>query len=191
MFETSARLNEKNPWVSRLLLIITLESHKIGPRVLRAMRKGNDRQFQHLRVVIGRGKELGVFAPDLDVDWAATELWSSTIGVQMLVFIGCVVALSATLIVLRLPHLRSEARLASLLSREAFFLLNNLVLVGLCLVIMWGTFFPLISEAFTGHRPTFGPPMFERLTVPLALVLVLLSGIGPLIAWRRATAATC
>lgn len=84
VFETSARLNEKNPWVSRLLLIIALESHKIGPRVLRAMRKGNDRQFKHLRLVIGRGKELGVLDPALDVNWAATQLWSSTVGVQML-----------------------------------------------------------------------------------------------------------
>ena len=56
-------------------------------------------------------------------------------------------------------------------------------------MIWWGTFFPLISEAVTGRRHTFGPPMFDRLTVPLALVLVLLSGIGPLIAWRRATTA--
>ena len=57
------------------------------------------------------------------------------------------------------------------------------------MVIWWGTFFPLISEALTGRRHTFGPPMFDRLTVPLAIVLVLLSGIGPLIAWRRATMA--
>jgi cytochrome c-type biogenesis protein CcmF len=63
------------------------------------------------------------------------------------------------------------------------------VLVLMCAVIWWGTFFPLISEALTGRRHSFGPPMFDRLTVPLALVLVLLSGIGPLIAWRRATAA--
>ena len=68
---------------------------------------------------------------------------ASTIGVQMLVFIACVIALSAGLIVARLPDLRTEARLDSLLSREAFFLLNNLVLVGLCLVVLWGTFFPL------------------------------------------------
>jgi AcrR family transcriptional regulator len=84
MFETSARLNEKNPWVSRLLLIITLESHKIGPRVLRAMRKGNDRQVSHLRVVVERGKELGVFEPQLDVEWAATQIWSSTVGIELL-----------------------------------------------------------------------------------------------------------
>jgi cytochrome c-type biogenesis protein CcmF len=112
---------------------------------------------------------------------------ASTIGVQMLVFIGCVVALSAGLIIARLPDLRSEARLDSLLSREAFFLLNNLVLVGLCLVIMWGTFFPLISEAITGTQSSVGPPWFDRLATPLAIVLVLLTGIGPLLAWRRVT----
>ncbi len=112
---------------------------------------------------------------------------ASTIGVQMLVFIGAVIALSAVLIILRLPDLRSEAKLDSLLSREAFFLLNNLVLVGLCLVIMWGTFFPLISEAITGTEATVGPPWFDRLTTPLALALVLLTGIGPVLAWRRVT----
>jgi cytochrome c-type biogenesis protein CcmF len=112
---------------------------------------------------------------------------ASTIGVQMLAFIACVIALSATLILLRLPQLRSEARIDSLLSREAFFLLNNLVLVGLCLVIMWGTFFPLISEAITGTESSVGPPWFNRLVTPLALVLVLLTGIGPVLAWRRVT----
>jgi cytochrome c-type biogenesis protein CcmF len=112
---------------------------------------------------------------------------ASTIGVQFLVFIGIVVAGSAALIVSRLPDLRSEARLDSLLSREAFFLLNNLVLVALCLVIMWGTFFPLISEAITGTEQSVGPPWFDRLTTPLALVLVLLTGIGPVLAWRRVT----
>jgi cytochrome c-type biogenesis protein CcmF len=110
---------------------------------------------------------------------------ASTIGVQFLVFIGLVAAVSVILIVSRLPHLRSEARLDSLLSREAFFLLNNLVLVGLCAVIFWGTFFPLISEAITGHKASVGPPWFDRLTTPLALVLVLLAGIGPVLTWRR------
>ena len=69
------------------------------------------------------------------------------------------------------------------------FLLNNLVLVALCFVIFWGTFFPLISEAVTGEEASVGPPWFDQYTVPLALMLVLLSGIGPVIAWRRATAA--
>jgi cytochrome c-type biogenesis protein CcmF len=112
---------------------------------------------------------------------------ASTIGVQFLVFIGMVVALSAGLILLRLPDLRSRARLDSLLSREAFFLLNNLVLVALALVILWGTFFPLISEALTGTEASVGPPWFNRLTTPLAIVLVLLAGIGPVLTWRRVT----
>jgi cytochrome c-type biogenesis protein CcmF len=112
---------------------------------------------------------------------------ASTIGVQMLVFIACVLGVSAALIVARLPDLRSEARIDSLLSREAFFLLNNLVLIALALVIMWGTFFPLISEALTGTEASVGPPWFNRLTTPLALVLVLLTGIGPVLAWRRVT----
>ena len=114
---------------------------------------------------------------------------ASTIGVQFLVFIGLVIALSAGLIISRLPLLRSEARLDSLLSREAFFLLNNLVLVGLCLVIMWGTFFPLISEAITGTEASVGPPWFNKIVTPLALVLVLLTGVGPVLAWRRVTPA--
>ena len=63
----------------------------------------------------------------------------------------------------RCPTCASEARLDSLLSREAFFLLNNLVLVALCLVIMWGTFFPLISEAVTGTEASVGPPWFDRI----------------------------
>ena len=61
------------------------------------------------------------------------------------------------------------------------------MLVGLAFVVFWGTFVPLIAEALTGERKTLGPPWFDRYTVPLALVLVLLSGIGPVIAWRRAT----
>ena len=99
------------------------------------------------------------------------------------------IAGSIALVVSRAPDLRSDARLDSLLSREAVFLLNNLVLVGLCFVIFWGTFFPLISEAVTGNEASVGPPWFDRYIVPLSLVLVLLSGIGPVIAWRRATAA--
>ena len=114
---------------------------------------------------------------------------ASTIGVQFLVFIGLVTATSVGLIAYRRAELRSEARLDSLFSREAFFLLNNLVLVGLCVVIFWGTFFPLISEAITGTEASVGPPWFDRLTTPLALVLVLLAGVGPLLAWRRVTLA--
>jgi cytochrome c-type biogenesis protein CcmF len=102
--------------------------------------------------------------------------------------IAVMVAGSIALVYSRRAALRSEHRLDSLLSREAVFLLNNLLLVALCFVIFWGTFFPLISEALTGTKASVGPPWFSRYTVPLAVLLVLLSGIGPVIAWRRATA---
>ncbi|CAA9461875.1 MAG: Cytochrome c heme lyase subunit CcmF [uncultured Solirubrobacteraceae bacterium] len=114
---------------------------------------------------------------------------ASTLGVPFLVLIVTMIVGSVGLVLARASDLRSEHQLDSLLSREAVFLLNNLVLVGLCFVIFWGTFFPLISEAISGREASVGPPWFNRYTVPLALVLVLLSGIGPVIAWRRATAA--
>jgi len=112
-----------------------------------------------------------------------------TLGVPFVVLIAVLIAGSIYLVVSRREMLRSEHRLDSLLSRESIFLANNVVLVGLCFVIFWGTYFPLISEALTGQEASVGPPWFDRYTVPLALILVLLSGIGPVIAWRRATLA--
>jgi cytochrome c-type biogenesis protein CcmF len=112
---------------------------------------------------------------------------ASTLGVPFVTLIGVMIAGSVALVVSRREALRSENRLDSMLSREAVFLGNNLVLVGLCFVVFWGTFFPLIAEALTGDRKTVGPPWFDRYTVPLTIALVLLSGIGPVIAWRRAT----
>ena len=114
---------------------------------------------------------------------------ASTLGIPFLVLITGMAGGSILLVTTRARHLRSEHRLDSLLSREAVFLLNNLVLVGMCFVVFWGTFFPLISEAVTGDQASVGPPWFSRYIVPLALVLVLLSGLGPVLAWRRATAA--
>src|SRR5687768_7515900 len=114
---------------------------------------------------------------------------ASTLGIPFLVLIAVMIGGSIMLVASRAESLRSDHRLDSLLSREAAFLLNNLVLVALCFVVFWGTFFPLISEAVTGEEASVGPPWFNRYITPLALVLVLLSGIGPLIAWRRATAA--
>jgi cytochrome c-type biogenesis protein CcmF len=111
----------------------------------------------------------------------------ATLGVPFVTLIGVLIVASIYLVLSRRDMLRSENRLDSLLSRESIFLANNLVLVGLCFVIFWGTYFPLISEVFTGQESSVGPPWFDRYTVPLALVLVLLSGIGPVIAWRRAT----
>jgi cytochrome c-type biogenesis protein CcmF len=114
---------------------------------------------------------------------------ASTLGVPFVVLIGVLIASSVGLVVYRREALRSENKLDSMLSREAVFLGNNLVLVALAFFIFWGTFWPLIADALTGTRRAVGPPFFDFLAVPLSLVLVLLSGIGPVIAWRRATAA--
>jgi cytochrome c-type biogenesis protein CcmF len=112
---------------------------------------------------------------------------ASTLGVPFVILIGVMIAGSVALVVSRRGVLRTEHRLDSLLSREAMFLGNNLVLVGMAFVVFWGTFFPLISEALTGNKQSLGPPWYDKYVVPLALALVLLSGIGPVIAWRRAT----
>jgi len=84
MFDTMAVMNEKNPWVTRLLLIIALESHKIGPRVLRSMRKANLRGFANFREQVKRGQQLGVFDPELDPEWAAAQIFSTYLGLAML-----------------------------------------------------------------------------------------------------------
>jgi len=114
---------------------------------------------------------------------------ASTVGGWFLGAIIVVLAGSVALIVSRLDALRSERRIDSLASREAVFLVNNLLLVALSFVVFWGTFFPLISEAVTGTRSSVGPPWFDRYTVPLAIGLVLMAGVGPLLAWRQVTRA--
>src|SRR5215218_2256026 len=132
---------------------------------------------------------LGTFLVRSGILQSIHAFGASTLGVPFLALIVAMIAGSIALVASRADSLRSEHRLDSLLSREAAFLLNNLVLVALCFVVFWGTFFPLISEAVTGDESSVGPPWFSRYVTPLALVLVLLSGIGPLIAWRRATVA--
>jgi cytochrome c-type biogenesis protein CcmF len=111
---------------------------------------------------------------------------ASTLGVPFLVFIGVLLVGSVVLVASRRAELRSEARLDSWVSRETAFLANNLLLVGLCFTILWGTFFPLISDAL-GDKASVGPPWFDRYATPLALALVVLSGVGPALAWGRTT----
>jgi cytochrome c-type biogenesis protein CcmF len=112
---------------------------------------------------------------------------ANTLGIPFVSLIGVVIVSSIGLILYRRNSLRSEHRIDSLLSREAMFLFQNLVLVAMVFVIFWITLFPLISEAITGTKVSVGPPAFTPFVVPLALVLVLLAGVGPVISWRRAT----
>jgi cytochrome c-type biogenesis protein CcmF len=82
-------------------------------------------------------------------------------------------------------HLTSEHKLESLISRESSFLFNNLLFVLACFTVLWGTWFPLISEYLQGHKVTVGPPFFNSVIVPVALLLLLLTAVGPLLAWRK------
>src|SRR5205814_8218935 len=132
---------------------------------------------------------LGTFLVRSGVLESIHAFGASTLGKPFLALIAVLMVGSVALVTSRRAALRPDGRLDSLLSRESMFVLNNVVLVGLCFVIFWGTFFPLISEAVTGQKASVGPPWFDRYTVPLALMLVLLSGVGPVIAWRRATPA--
>jgi cytochrome c-type biogenesis protein CcmF len=91
------------------------------------------------------------------------------------------------LIIVRLPLLKSENQLDSFLSRESSFLFNNLLLLGIAFATFWGTIFPIISEAVRGIKITVGPPFYNQVNVPIGLALLALIGIGPVIAWRRAT----
>jgi cytochrome c-type biogenesis protein CcmF len=111
----------------------------------------------------------------------------SSIGAWFLAFIIIAVAFSAALIFLRLPLLRAKTKLESLVSREATFLYNNLLLIALCLTILWGVAWPIVSEAVRGEAVVVGPPYFNFFLRVFGLPLLLLMGIGPLIAWRRAS----
>jgi len=114
---------------------------------------------------------------------------ASTLGVPFVVLLGVMLLGAIGLVVYRRDALRSDAQIDSLLSREAMFLLQNLVLVAMVFVIFWITMFPLISQALTGTEVSVGPAAFTPFVVPLALILVLLTGVGPMISWRRVTSA--
>jgi cytochrome c-type biogenesis protein CcmF len=111
----------------------------------------------------------------------------SSIGPWLLGFIAVVAAFSTALIFWRLPLLRTKTRLESLASREAAFLYNNLLLVAFTLTVLWGVAFPLLSELVRGEKITVGPPYFDFFLRVLGLPLLLLMGIGPLVAWRRSS----
>jgi cytochrome c-type biogenesis protein CcmF len=128
---------------------------------------------------------LGTFLVRSGVLQSIHAFGDSTVGPYILGLIAVVLVGSTALIVSRLDDLRSQKRIDSLASRESVFLVNNFLLVALCAAIFWGTFFPLISELFTGDKSSLAAPWFDRYTTPLAIVLVLFTGIGPLLAWRR------
>ena len=113
----------------------------------------------------------------------------SNVGWFFLVFLVLAAVLGFGLLAYRWPMLEAEAKLESMVSREGAFLFNNLILIVIAFSVFWGTIFPVISEAVRGTKVTVGPPFFNQVNIPLGLFLLLLTGIGPLIAWRRASTA--
>lgn len=111
----------------------------------------------------------------------------SSIGPFFVIFLILSTLFGVFWIVYRSRGLHSERRMRSFLSREATFLLNNLLFVAICFAIFWGTVFPILSEWVTGEKITVSTPFFNQVTLPLGLVLLMLTGICPLIAWRKAS----
>lgn len=114
----------------------------------------------------------------------------SAIGPLFFGFIGITFAVSLGLLLHRWNELKAETEMHSLLSREALFLLNNLLFMGILVVCFWGVIFPLISELVTGQKVTVGPPFYERANGPLMAGLLLLMAIAPLSSWGIASIKT-
>jgi len=109
----------------------------------------------------------------------------SDIGKYFVSFLAIGIAATIYLILDRLEYLKSESQLESVISRESSFLFNNLILLASCFAVLWGTLFPTLSETFSGTRISLDADWYNRLMVPIGLFLLLLTGLGPLFAWRR------
>lgn len=111
----------------------------------------------------------------------------SSLGGWFLGFLAIGISITTFLILRRLDYLKSEAPLESVLSRESSFLFNNLLLMASCFAVLWGTLFPVLTEWLMGEKITVGPPFFNKVNIPIGLALLFLTGVGPLIAWRRSS----
>src|SRR6266581_919589 len=130
---------------------------------------------------------MGTFITRSGVISSVHSFTEPPVGYYFLFFLLFAAIASFTFYARRLPLLTAEARLESMVSREASFLFNNLLLVGVAFSVLWGTLFPILSELVQGTKVTVGPPFFNQVNIPLGLALLALTGIGPLIAWRRAS----
>jgi cytochrome c-type biogenesis protein CcmF len=142
-------------------------------------------------VLVALAFELSVFGTFLTRSGVVNSIHSfaqSSVGTWFLAFVVISSVFSVTLILWRLPLLQARTKLESALSREATFLYNNLLLVALCLTILWGVLFPIITELVKGESRTIGRPYYDFFLRAFGLPLLLLMGIGPLIAWRRTSA---
>jgi cytochrome c-type biogenesis protein CcmF len=131
---------------------------------------------------------LGTFLTRSGVVQSVHAFARSEIGKYFVTFLCVGIAATIFLILDRLDYLKSESQLESVFSRESSFLFNNLVLLASCFAVLWGTLFPVISESFSGDRISLDAEWYNRLMVPIGLFLLLLTGLGPLFAWRKTSA---
>ncbi|MDG2308339.1 MAG: heme lyase CcmF/NrfE family subunit [Candidatus Binatia bacterium] len=129
----------------------------------------------------------GTFLTRSGVISSVHSFTQSGLGPFFLIFLGFILVVSLGLLLWRLPMLKSKNELESVFSREAAFLLNNLLFVGIAFTVFWGTVFPVLSEWVRGVKITVGPPFFNQVNAPLGLALIFLMGVGPAIAWRSAS----
>ncbi|MGI8426400.1 MAG: heme lyase CcmF/NrfE family subunit [Actinomycetota bacterium] len=111
----------------------------------------------------------------------------SAVGKYFLPFLGVLLVAAFGLLGWRFEKLRSKRHLDSILSREAMFLFNNLFFVTIAFTVLWGTLYPVLVEAVSGKKISVGPPFFNTVVTPMGIALLALTGIGPLVAWRKAT----
>ncbi|MGA8222102.1 MAG: heme lyase CcmF/NrfE family subunit [Candidatus Acidiferrales bacterium] len=109
----------------------------------------------------------------------------SSIGNWFVAFLALIFVVCFWAYWMNRDYLRSDNQLDSLVSRESSFLFNNLVLLAACFAVLWGTLFPVLSEWVVGSKISVGPPFFNKVNIPIALFLMLLTGVGPLLAWRK------
>jgi cytochrome c-type biogenesis protein CcmF len=128
---------------------------------------------------------LGTFLTRSGVVQSVHAFAQSPIGRYFVIFMAIGIAGTIYLILDRLNYLKSESQLEAVVSRESSFLFNNLVLLASCFAVLWGTLFPVISEAVSGEKISLDREWFERLMIPIGLFLLFLTGVGPLFAWRR------
>ncbi len=129
----------------------------------------------------------GTFITRSGVISSVHSFTQSNVGYFFLAFLVVAGTVSFAVYANRLPLLQADTHLESMVSREASFLFNNLLLIGIAFSVLWGTLFPILSELFRGTKITVGPPFFNQVNIPLGLALLALTGIGPLIAWRRSS----
>jgi cytochrome c-type biogenesis protein CcmF len=167
------------PW-----LVMTAFLHSVMVQEKRGMLKK-----WNLALILGAWllSIFGTFITRSGVIASVHSFTQSPVGYFFVAFLVAAAIVTTILYITRLPLLEAEATLESMVSREASFLFNNLLLIGIAFSVLWGTLFPILSEAIKGTKITVGPPFFNQVNVPLGLALLAMTGVGPLIAWRRAS----